>query len=283
MHLRTTYKSDFLSTLLFFEVSWFIFGFYAIWGQLIIISIIRDLVDSDILIKIRNVAVILGLPFIMLAWIMMIKMAGEISGRKVNLKFIIAFLLINLLVVPGLCYLVTSFISISLFGLVKTAFIILNFLYPLIAAMFLISDLKNPNTLHYSDRKNLFLGLLLFTVLLNAALIFYNSNIYIALVFILLYFGLGIFFPVFLRYKTDLSKLLIPVEIKSFETFCEKHEISKREKEIIHEICNGLTNQQIADRLYISLQTVKDHTHRIYLKTDCTSRAQLIRLVNGSL
>jgi DNA-binding NarL/FixJ family response regulator len=66
----------------------------------------------------------------------------------------------------------------------------------------------------------------------------------------------------------------------TFDRFCSTFEISKREKEVIHEICKGLSNQQIADKLFISLQTVKDHTHRIYGKTFCTSRAQLIRMVN---
>jgi DNA-binding CsgD family transcriptional regulator len=49
----------------------------------------------------------------------------------------------------------------------------------------------------------------------------------------------------------------------------------------MQEICAGLSNQQIADKLFISLQTVKDHTSRIYYKTNCSGRAQLIAMVNG--
>jgi DNA-binding NarL/FixJ family response regulator len=48
---------------------------------------------------------------------------------------------------------------------------------------------------------------------------------------------------------------------------------------VIMEICNGLSNKEISDRLYISLQTVKDHTHHIYIKTNVRSRVQLINLV----
>jgi len=69
-------------------------------------------------------------------------------------------------------------------------------------------------------------------------------------------------------------------ESVSFEHFCTHYAISPREKEIILEICKGFSNQEIADRLFISLQTVKDHTHRIYGKTDCSSRSQLIHRVN---
>ena len=90
--------------------------------------------------------------------------------------------------------------------------------------------------------------------------------------------------PIYIRYKSDLSKLLPENEMsESFEQFCKTFEISPRETEIVNEICKGLSNQQIADRLFISLQTVKDHTHRIYSKTNCTSRSQLIRMVNETL
>ena len=109
----------------------------------------------------------------------------------------------------------------------------------------------------------------------------FRDHDYLNLAFILLFFGFGVFLPVYFRYRADLSKLLIHGESNlTFDRFCEKFEISKREKEVIHEICKGLTNQQIADKLFISLQTVKDHTHRIYGKTFCTSRAQLMRMVN---
>jgi DNA-binding NarL/FixJ family response regulator len=57
--------------------------------------------------------------------------------------------------------------------------------------------------------------------------------------------------------------------------------ISKREKEIVQQICEGKTNQQIADELFISLQTVKDHTHRIYSKIGINSRMKLVQLVNN--
>jgi len=65
----------------------------------------------------------------------------------------------------------------------------------------------------------------------------------------------------------------------SFEDFCKKYEVSPRESDIIREICNGLSNKEISEKLFISLQTVKDHTHRIYIKTNVKSRVQLINLV----
>jgi DNA-binding CsgD family transcriptional regulator len=55
--------------------------------------------------------------------------------------------------------------------------------------------------------------------------------------------------------------------------------ISKREEEVIHLVCQGLTNQEIADKLFISLKTVKDHNYRIFQKTGVRNRVELAQLV----
>lgn len=57
--------------------------------------------------------------------------------------------------------------------------------------------------------------------------------------------------------------------------------ISIREKEVLGLICEGKTNQEIADILFISLQTVKDHTSRIYKKVGVKNRVQLIAFLKN--
>jgi DNA-binding CsgD family transcriptional regulator len=64
----------------------------------------------------------------------------------------------------------------------------------------------------------------------------------------------------------------------AFEAFCLKYDISRREAEIIREIRAGKSNREIADTLFITLQTVKDHIHRIFTKTGVSNRVQLINL-----
>ena len=54
--------------------------------------------------------------------------------------------------------------------------------------------------------------------------------------------------------------------------------ISKREGEVIQLVCRGLTNQEIADALFISLKTVKDHNYRIFQKTGVRNRVELTQL-----
>ncbi len=58
----------------------------------------------------------------------------------------------------------------------------------------------------------------------------------------------------------------------------ERFGITPREREIVQLICSGKTNREIADELFISLQTVKDHAYRIFRKTGVRNRVQLANL-----
>ena len=50
--------------------------------------------------------------------------------------------------------------------------------------------------------------------------------------------------------------------------------LSPRELEVLQLVAAGLTNQQIASRLFLSLHTVKAHTRNIYGKLGVHSRTQ---------
>ncbi|MEZ4568944.1 MAG: LuxR C-terminal-related transcriptional regulator [Thermomicrobiales bacterium] len=52
--------------------------------------------------------------------------------------------------------------------------------------------------------------------------------------------------------------------------------LTSREIEVLELLAEGLSNQEIADRLFVSVGTVKRHTHNIYGKLDVNSRTQAI-------
>ena len=54
-------------------------------------------------------------------------------------------------------------------------------------------------------------------------------------------------------------------------------EFSKREIDIIKHIANGLSNVEIAEKLFISVLTVKKHRNNILAKSDSKNTAQLIK------
>ena len=49
--------------------------------------------------------------------------------------------------------------------------------------------------------------------------------------------------------------------------------LSERECEVARLISRGRTNRQIADELFVSLATIKDHVHHILSKTGLANRA----------
>lgn len=51
-------------------------------------------------------------------------------------------------------------------------------------------------------------------------------------------------------------------------------ELSDRESEVLALIARGLTNAQIADELYLSIETVKTYVKRVYAKLEVHNRAQ---------
>jgi LuxR family maltose regulon positive regulatory protein len=58
---------------------------------------------------------------------------------------------------------------------------------------------------------------------------------------------------------------------------CErKGLLSEREIEVLRHIAAGLTNREIAARLFLSLFTVKAHARTIYDKLDAHSRTQAV-------
>jgi DNA-binding CsgD family transcriptional regulator len=193
--------------------------------------------------------VLLGSPFFVLTWFMLIKLARELSGRKASNGAAVLFLSATILLATGIGYVLLKYFRTDPSGVIKYCFIILNLSYSILGAAYLL---------------------------------FYRGNTYITLAFIVLFFAGGAFIPLYIRYLSDHSVLyVLQGERISLDSLCLQYEISPREKDIIREICNGLSNQQIADKLFITLQTVKDHTSRIYDKTNCRSRTQLITLVNG--
>jgi DNA-binding CsgD family transcriptional regulator len=55
--------------------------------------------------------------------------------------------------------------------------------------------------------------------------------------------------------------------------------LSERERQVAALIGRGLTNQQIAQELWISVATVKDHVHHILAKTGLANRAAVAGLM----
>lgn len=59
----------------------------------------------------------------------------------------------------------------------------------------------------------------------------------------------------------------------------EDFNLSKREAEVLRLLCYGHTNREIAEKLFISEYTVKDHIKKIMEKMDVKSRSEIIAIM----
>jgi len=64
-------------------------------------------------------------------------------------------------------------------------------------------------------------------------------------------------------------------EVFSSKQVSEKVQLTKKETEILECICEGLSNKEIAIKLYICEQTVKSHCNHLFKKFGVTSRLKL--------
>lgn len=59
-------------------------------------------------------------------------------------------------------------------------------------------------------------------------------------------------------------------------------ELSERESEVLRLIALGLTNAEVAEKLYVSVRTVETHRAHIQQKLDIRSRAELVRFARDT-
>ena len=100
----------------------------------------------------------------------------------------------------------------------------------------------------------------------------------------LLFTGLGIWLALKL---TKPKKEIVVVEKEVFiprpagefipnEKALSESGISKREWEVLALMSEGLSNQEIADRLFVSLNTIKTHSSRLFEKLEVKRRTQAV-------
>ena len=75
--------------------------------------------------------------------------------------------------------------------------------------------------------------------------------------------------------RGGVDRLVALVEAAAFDG-AETVTLSEREEQVLALIAEGLTNQQIADRVFISINSVKTYIRSAYRKIGVTSRSQAV-------
>ena len=286
-----TYNTEFHRNYFYYLVTFFGFAFYAIWGQILMRVLLSSInTGSEEIEMIANFLPILGVPFLLISWIMLLKMGYSLIEVPMKNNLLRIHLIIFILIIPiawGLYALLDKTnwqlgmqLAYTQIGL--TMFI--ELLYMSLFASVVLKFAKKQYSPNTKIMTRFTMLMVLGLVLRVAVLPFYFASSWILAPLILIYF-LSNFIPLFyLKLNSDFVFKPVHAEnpiAKKKALIYKKYQITKREREIVEQICQGKTNQQIADELFISLQTVKDHTHRIYTKIGIKGRMKLVQLVNA--
>ncbi len=100
-----------------------------------------------------------------------------------------------------------------------------------------------------------------------------SVEVYISVVAIL-FTALGVWIGLRLTRK---KIVLISPDFQLDTSVLSRLGISKREQEVLDLISKGLSNQEIADKLFVSINTVKTHSSNLFQKLDVSRRTQAIQ------
>lgn len=64
--------------------------------------------------------------------------------------------------------------------------------------------------------------------------------------------------------------------INKRKNIAKSSELSERESEVLYHICKGLSNQEIADTLFLSKRTIDKHRENLLIKTNSKNTAGLV-------
>jgi DNA-binding CsgD family transcriptional regulator len=288
--LLATYASEFLKHHFYYLAAVHAFAFYGLWGQVLTRGVLAAIDTDAAVVNVVAVFVpVLGVPFLFVSWAMLVNMAGSMFGKTVKPKWhsvhVVVFGLLLLGAWTAIARLQAEPASpLDVLGVIEAAALIGIELLYFSAFLVLVWRFR---VVAEGDKRRV---LLVFSGLLCGA--FVARSLLAALVLVDIRLGAvgllafhGSNLPALLYLRANADRVFPPVKAEhatkqGMEHVLDHYGVTKRERQIVQKICLGKTNKQIAEELFISLQTVKDHTHRIYSKIGVNSRVQLVQMMN---
>lgn len=292
MRMNTMYKFSYLNSFMYYQILLFIYGLYGLLGTLFVRNIMTDYdIPQQIIKYVAEFMPYIGIPVIIMAWFFFIKMSYEMAGKIIPRYS--GFLYSGLIITSLLIYIFlmiyhfgeSSSMASMLVSYSKIVFVSLEII-TLLIALFIMYRYSRRLNHRYSRRLVIYFAIITIALSTITITIFILSipNTFREKIYLLLFFAGQLPSVLFLEYYLQKH---FPVALDNNSNkdiqgkFILDYQLSRREWEIVEKICEGLTNGQISDNLFISIQTVKDHIYRIYKKTGVKNRVQLVNMIGS--
>jgi len=291
--LMKRYGVPFVSSYFYYLVFLYIFGAYSLAGSGILEHLLTSMeIELKVIHSARLFAIFLGIPFVALSTFMLLRSVMEFFQKKLMIFFTLTYFITSVLVfiLYGIFVVRLTRFELGEYELIIAIqrWLFLGFMLIMYLIIFLAGLISSRKMTDYYTKRFIWVfgsWYLLFMLISCAAFILIPLHVVFPFIFIFIFLSWHLipilFLSLYLEKYHGRSTFLQDDFKSKLAVFSEKFEISKREREVTHLICKGLSNQEIGDSLYISLQTVKDHTHRIFVKSGVKNRVQLTNLIRS--
>lgn len=288
------YRIPFVSSYFYYVVFLYIFGAYGLAGSGILGHLLMKMnVEQEVIRSARFYAIFLGIPFLILSNYMLLKSVLEFFKRSLVPAFTAPFFILSTLAFTAYGYFTIrlSRFSIGDYQVLETVqrwvfAAYMTFMY--LSVLGVILWFSGSETDHRVKKYIRVFGAQYALYMAVTVALYLLQGIHQVIPFVFLFLFLSWHLaPLLLNsfflethhgegsgLQEDFDTLL--------ERFAARYDISRREREVIRLICKGQSNQQIGDALFISLQTVKDHIHRIFVKSGVRNRVQLTNQIRSA-
>lgn len=287
LRLQKNYPHKFLAYLLYSIVVSSVYGLINFGGKQLISEIIKDNME---VIVVNQIVTTIGLPFLMAAFYFLLLFYTELRQGKCYKVFKIGYWITQLLAFAAYIAIVSQVLDLResfqdyylFYYLSNTQFVIIISIF--LGNLFLVKFVKHSTKKKFVSAI-IVADLLSFSITfillekIDLSIFFSNASFY---TFISHIYFLTSFTPIIIiwyflkKYPSlyDIQKSEVIID----ENLYTAYNIKAREKEIIKLVTKGNTNDEIAETLFISPQTVKNTLSAIYKKVGVRNRIELRNL-----
>lgn len=180
----------------------------------------------------------------------------------------------------SIAYLFDSLSSyMDILGIIK-GFIFYSFIY------FIAFDINSHVASILNDdiriifKKVFILQMIFFPLMIFESILFFERTYPFGISIVMLFYAIVNFAWLhFVSRYLHLPEIKLISEENNYENFYAIYKITKREKDIVRLLLSGLSYEDIAKQLFITLETVKSHVNNIYRKSGVSSKIELSNLV----
>ena len=289
-HLHKKYALSYLSALNYYVIAAVVYGFLNWLGPVLVQQMLAGQVMAQLSWHIPVLFSLMAVPVLIVKIYFLIELSGEIRDRSIGAFFKRCYTIISLLIFLLYIFSVRHYFDTRsgtwMFRIIKTIGILTIIIqFAALWSMYHFGKFIGDEKKRLAQKRFgvIFIASFSLYVLVSYSMVF-THTVWVVHIVPILYFLVPL--PPLLYLKNFLANYylehpLLPVTSNEFNRFCANHHLSDREQEIIGLLLKGATKNEMAEALFLSPHTVRNHLASVYKKLGVKNKVQLFFLVRN--